>query len=237
MPVGSSAIRAHIEVEEGKTIAPGTVVAKTPREASGIKDITGGLPRVTEIFEARKPKEPSVIAEVDGAVELLSEKKRGKRTIIVRSETGIEREHLVPHGKRFLVHSGDYVKAGQALIEGPLVPHDILRISGEEAVQQYLVHEVQSVYRSQRVEINDKHIEIIIARMLRKVRIENPGDTNLLPGSIMDRFDFRAVNENLSKCLRITHRGDSEFAEGEIVPKDAIEQANAQIEALGGDPA
>ena len=131
--------RAHIEVEEGAAVAAGTVIAKTPREASGIKDITGGLPRVTEIFEARKPKEPSVIAEVDGAVEILSEKKRGKRTIIVRSETGIEREHLVPHGKRFLVHSGDYVKAGQSLIEGPLVPHDILRISGEEAVQQYLV--------------------------------------------------------------------------------------------------
>ena len=195
------------------------------------------MPRVTEIFEARKPKEPSVIAEVDGEVELLAEKKRGKRTIIVRSETGIEREHLVPHGKRFLVHTGDYVKAGQSLIDGPLVPHDILRISGEEAVQQYLVHEVQNVYRSQRVEINDKHIEIIIARMLRKVKIENPGDTNLLPGSIMDRFDFRAVNEDLSKCLRITGKGDSDFAEGDIVPKDAIEQANAQIEALGGEPA
>ena len=229
--------RAHVEIEEGTMISAGTVLAKTPREASGIKDITGGLPRVTEIFEARKPKEPSVMAEVDGEVELLSEKKRGKRTIIVRSETGIEREHLVPHGKRFLVHTGDYVKAGQQLIEGPLVPHDILRISGEEAVQQYLVHEVQSVYRSQRVEINDKHIEIIIARMLRKVKIENPGDTSLLPGSIMDRFDFRAVNDNLSKCLRITHKGDSDFAEGDIVPKEAIEQSNAQIEALGGDPA
>jgi DNA-directed RNA polymerase subunit beta' len=229
--------RAHIEVEEGKSINAGTVVAKTPREASGIKDITGGLPRVTEIFEARKPKEPAVIAEVDGLVEILGEKRRGKRTIIVRSETGLEREHLVPHGKRFLVHSGDYVRAGQALVDGPLVPHDILRISGEEAVQEYLVHEIQSVYRSQRVEINDKHIEIIVARMLRKVRIENPGDTSLLPGSVMDRFDFRAVNEGLSRCLKITHKGDSEFAEGTIVPRDAIEQANAQIEALGGDPA
>ena len=229
--------RAYINVNEGDKISAGTIIAKTPREASGTSDITGGLPRVTEIFEARKPKEPSVMAEVDGEVELLAEKKRGKRTIVVRSETGIEREHLVPQGKRFLVHSGDIVKAGQSLIEGPLVPHDILRISGEEAVQQYLVHEVQSVYRSQRVEINDKHIEIIIARMLRKVKIENPGDTNLLPGAIMDRFDFRAVNENLSKCLRITHKGDSDFLEGDIVPKDAIEQANTQIEALGGDAA
>ena len=229
--------RAYIDVSEGDSISAGTVIAKTPREASSTSDITGGLPRVTEIFEARKPKEPSVIAEVDGVVELLSEKKRGKRTIIVRSETGIEREHLVPQGKRFLVHSGDIVKAGQSLIEGPLVPHDILRISGEEAVQQYLVHEVQSVYRSQRVEINDKHIEVIIARMLRKVKIENPGDTNLLPGSIMDKFDFRNVNENLAKCLKISHKGDSDFSEGDIVPKDVVEQANTQIEALGGDPA
>ena len=229
--------RAYIEAGEGAMISAGTIVAKMPREASGIKDITGGLPRVTEIFEARKPKDPSVIAEVDGKVEILGEKKRGKRTIIVKSESGLEREHLVPHGKRFLVHSGDLVRAGQALVDGPLVPHDILRVSGEEAVQQYLVHEVQGVYRSQRVEINDKHIEIIIARMLRKVKIESPGDTNLLPGSVMDKFEFRKVNERLSNCLKITQKGDSEFEEGTIIPKDALEQANSQIEALGGTPA
>jgi len=229
--------RAHIVVEEGKMVNAGTVVATTPREATGVSDITGGLPRVTEIFEARKPKDPAVMAEVDGVVEILQEKRRGKRTIIVRSESGIEREHLVPHGKRFLVHSGDHVKAGQALVDGPLVPHDILRISGEEALQQYLVHEIQGVYRSQRVEINDKHIEIIAARMLRKVRIETSGDTNLLPGLVMDRFDFRQVNSNLSKCLKITHKGDSDFAEGSIVPKEALEQVNSQIEALGGNPA
>jgi DNA-directed RNA polymerase subunit beta' len=229
--------RAYIDAEEGAAVKAGTILAKTPREASGIKDITGGLPRVTEIFEARKPKDPAVIAEVDGTVEILGEKKRGKRTIIVKSESGIEREHLVPHGKRFLVHSGDLVRAGQSLVDGPLVPHDILRVSGEEAVQQYLVHEVQGVYRSQRVEINDKHIEIIIARMLRKVQIENPGDTNLLPGSVMDRFDFRLSNENLAKCVKISKKGDSDFEEGTIVPKDTLEQVNAQIEALGGDPA
>ena len=229
--------RAHIVVEEGKIVTAGTVLGKTPREAAGITDITGGLPRVTEIFEARKPKDPAVMAEVDGVVEILQEKRRGKRTIVVRSESGIEREHLVPHGKRFLVHSSDHVKAGQALVDGPLVPHDILRISGEEALQQYLVHEIQNVYRSQRVDINDKHIEVIIARMLRKVRIETSGDTNLLPGLVMDRFDFRQVNANLSKCLKITHKGDSDFTEGAIVPKEAIEQANSQIEALGGTPA
>ena len=229
--------RAYIEVEEGKPIDAGTIIAKMPREASGVKDITGGLPRVTEIFEARKPKDPAVIAEIDGSVEILGEKRRGKRTIVVRSESGLEREHLVPHGKRFLVHSGDGVRAGQALIEGPLEPHDILRVSGEEAVQQYLLHEIQGVYRSQRVEINDKHIEVIVARMLRKVRIENPGDTNLLPGLVIDKFDFRKANDNISRCLKISEPGDSEFEVGAIVPKETIEQVNAQIEAEGGAPA
>ncbi len=227
--------RAHLEVEEGQMISPGTLVAKTPREATGTQDITGGLPRVTEIFEARKPKDPAVIAEIDGTVELLSEKKRGKRSIIVRSESGIEREHLITHNKHLRVHSGDIVRAGDALVDGPLVPHDILRISGEEAVQQYLTREIQNVYRSQRVEINDKHIEIIVARMLRKVRIEHAGDTNLLPGSVMDKFDFRQANEAIMQCLKITEKGDSDFAVGSIVPKDVLDQANAQIESLGGE--
>ena len=229
--------RAHIEVNEGADVKAGSIIGKTPREASGVSDITGGLPRVTEIFEARRPKDPSVIAEIDGTVEILTEQKRGKRSIIVRSESGIEREHLVPHGKRFLVHSGDVVKAGQALVDGPLVPHDILMVSGEEAVQQYLVHEVQQVYRSQRVEINDKHIEIIIARMLRKVKIETAGDTNLLAGMIMDRFDFRHRNTELGNNIRITDIGDSDFELNQIVPKSTLEDINAEIEAAGGAPA
>jgi DNA-directed RNA polymerase subunit beta' len=229
--------KAHIEVNEGDTISAGTLLAKTPRDVAGTQDITGGLPRVTEIFEARKPREPAVIAEIDGTVELLGEKRRGKRTIIVRSESGIEREHLVSHGKHLRVHAGDFVRAGEALVDGPLVPHDILRISGEEAVQHYLTREIQNVYRSQRVEIDDKHIEIIVSQMLRKVRIESVGDTGLLPGSIMDKFEFRASNQRLTGCVRITEKGDSDFAEGAIVPKEALEQVNAQIEALGGDPA
>ena len=229
--------RAMITVQEGAEITPGTVIAEMPREAGGVSDITGGLPRVTEIFEARKPKDPAVIAEVDGEVEILTERKRGKRSIVVRSKSGIEREHLVPHGKHFLVHTGDQVKAGQALVDGPLVPHDILRVSGEEAVQQYLLHEIQQVYRSQRVEINDKHPEIIIARMLRKVKIENPGDSALLPGLVMDRFQFRQVNRELAKCIKVVDPGDSEYSEGTIVPKEAFEETNAQIETLGGTPA
>ncbi len=229
--------RAHIEVEEGAQISAGTLLAKTPREVSGTQDITGGLPRVTEIFEARKPKEPAVIAEIDGTVELLGEKRRGKRTIVVRSETGIEREHLVSHGKHLRVHAGDFVRAGESLVDGPLVPHDILRISGEEAVQHYLTREIQNVYRSQRVEINDKHIEIIVAQMLRKVLVESGGDTGLLPGSVIDKFEFREANGNLSRCVKITDPGESEFVENAIVLKESLEQGNAQVEALGGTPA
>jgi DNA-directed RNA polymerase subunit beta' len=229
--------KAYIEVNEGQAVSAGTLLAKTPREVAGTQDITGGLPRVTEIFEARKPKDPAVIAEIDGTVEILGEKRRGKRTIIVRSESGIEREHLVSHGKHLRVHSGDFVRAGEALVDGPLVPHDILRISGEEAVQQYLTREIQNVYRSQRVDIDDKHIEIIVSQMLRKVRIESVGDTGLLPGSVMDKFEFRKVNQNLAGCTKISEKGDSEFETGAIVPKDALEQANAQIETLGGKPA
>ncbi len=229
--------KAHIEVNEGDTITAGSLLAKTPRDVAGTQDITGGLPRVTEIFEARKPKEPAVIAEIDGTVELLGEKRRGKRTIIVRSESGIEREHLVSHGKHLRVHAGDFVRAGEALVDGPLVPHDILRISGEEAVQQYLVREIQNVYRSQHVTIDDKHIEIIVAQMLRKVHVESIGDTDLLPGSVLDKFDFRRANDDMENCVKIVDKGDSEFEPGAVVPREAFEQANAQVEALGGTPA
>jgi len=227
--------KAHLEVKEGQTIKAGALIAKTPREASGTQDITGGLPRVTEIFEARKPKDPAVIAEIDGEVAIQAEKKRGKRSIIVKSDSGIEREHLVTHNKHLRVHSGDSVKAGDSLVDGPLVPHDILRVSGEEAVQQYLTREIQNVYRSQRVEINDKHIEIIVSQMLRKVKIESPGDTNLLPGSVVDKYDFRNANNSVANCVRITNKGDSDYASDSIVPKKVLEQTNAQIESLGGD--
>jgi DNA-directed RNA polymerase subunit beta' len=229
--------KAYIEVSPGEKVAAGHVLAKTPREASGTQDITGGLPRVTEIFEARKPKDPAIMAEIDGKVELLGEKRRGKRTIVVKNESGVEREHLVTHGKHLRVHAGDIVKAGEALVDGPLVPHDILRISGEEEVQRYLVREIQNVYRSQRVDIDDKHIEIIVSQMLRKVKIETVGDTDLLPGSVMDKFELKQANEKIAAGLRITDKGDSEFAVGSVVPKDVLSQTNSQIEALGGTPA
>ena len=186
--------KAHIEVEEGRKVAPGTLLAKTPREITGTQDITGGLPRVTELLEARKPKEPAIISEIDGVVEL-GEKRRGKRTVIVKNESGQEVEHLVPIGKHLRVHRGDTVRAGDPLVDGPLILQDILRINGEEYLQNYLLREVQNVYRLHNVDINDKHIEIIISQMLQKVRIENPGETDLLPGAIVGKYMFRRTNQ------------------------------------------
>ena len=224
---------AGIEVAEASQITAGTLLAKTPREVGGTQDITGGLPRVTELFEARRPKEPAVIAEIDGRVELLDEKRRGKRTIIVKNESGIEREHLVPHGKYLRVHGGDRVRAGDALVEGPLVPHDILRISGEEAVQRYLLREIQNVYCWCRVEIDDKHLEIIVAQMLRKVRVESVGDTGLLPGSVIDKFEFRSKNMELMSCVKIKDPGDTDFRQGDIVPRDHFDAENLRVESTG----
>ena len=188
--------KAYIEVENGQRVVAGMLLAKTPREIQGTQDITGGLPRVTELFEARRPKDPAVLSEIDGMVEL-GDKRRGKRTIIVKGEGGLEREHLVPQGKNLRVHRGDHVKAGEALVDGPLVPHDILAIQGEKSVQGYLLREVQTVYRAQGVSIDDKHIEVILAQMMRKVQVEDPGDSDFLPGAVVDKFRFRDANAQL----------------------------------------
>jgi DNA-directed RNA polymerase subunit beta' len=230
--------KAHLEVRPGQQVLAGSLLAKTPREVAGTQDITGGLPRVTEIFEARRPRDPAVMAEVAGLVRL-GEKKRGKRIIWVQpvddagKAIGEEREHQVPHGKHLRVHTGDYVKEGEALVIGPLVPHDILRISGVDKVQEYLVREVQSVYRSQRVDIDDKHIENIVAQMLRKVKVETTGDTGLLPGIVIDKFAFRAVNDRLKDCVKIKEAGASKFEAGKIVSKEAFEEERARLEAEG----
>jgi len=188
--------KAHIEVEEGEEIKAGTVLARTPRELSRTQDITGGLPRVTEIFEARKPKDPAVMSEIEGVVEI-GEKRRGKQTIVVHGEKEMEREHLVPQGKHPRVHRGDFVRAGDPLVDGPLVLQDILRICGEEELQQYMLREVQNVYLSQNQRINDKHIELIVSQMLRKVQVDSMGDTDLLPGTVVDKFRFRRVNREV----------------------------------------
>ena len=229
--------KAHIEVEEGQEVVPGELLARQPRAMSGTQDITGGLPRVTEIFEARCPKEPAVMAEISGTVEIRADKRRGKMTIIVRNESGMEKEHHVPQDKQLLVHAGDAVEAGDPLIEGPHVPHDILRIKGEEALQNYLISEVQAVYRSQNVSITDKHVEVIISQMLHKVKVESPGESVFLPGEVVDRFKFRAENARLTKSIKISNPGDTEFKEDEIVLKTVLAEANDLVEEQGGEPA
>ena len=229
--------KARIEVDEGQEIPAGALLAQQPRAITGTQDITGGLPRVTEVFEARKPKEPAAMAEISGKVELRSDKRRGKMTIIVRSEAGMEFEHHVPHDKHLNVHSGDYVDAGEPLTDGPLVPHDILRIRGEEALQNYLLVEIQNVYRAQNVKINDKHVEIIIAQMLRKVKVENTGDTDLLPGDTLDKFKFRKANQQMADSVKISEPGDTDWAIGTIIDKAELEKSNEPILAIAGDPA
>lgn len=232
--------RAYLEVMDKQVITAGTVLAKTPKESALNMDIVGGLPRVTEIFEARTPRDAAVMARVSGKV-TFGERKRGKITVYIQPEDEKGREigdrvaHEVPQSKRQLVHTGDYVRKGDPLTQGPLKPHDILEVSGPEALQEYLVREVQGVYRSQRVEIDDKHIEIIVAQMLRKVRVKDHGDTHLLPGSQMDRFEFDKVNERLiQECVKIKNKGASVFAEGQIVNKEAYEEECVRIETEGG---
>ncbi len=229
--------KARIEVPNNQKVAAGQLIARQPKESAGTMDITGGLPRVTEIFEARKPKDPAVLAEISGTIEIRSEKRRGKMTIIVRSETGMEREHHVPQDKELQVHAGDFVDAGDPLIRGPIIPHDILRIKGEEALYQYLLTEVQNVYRSQGVKINDKHIEIILNQMLRKVKVEDPGDSKFLPGEVLDKFRFRFGNDAVQSSVKIADVGGTNYKEGEVVNRAEFKEANEAAEAAGKDPA
>ncbi|HNS21228.1 MAG TPA: DNA-directed RNA polymerase subunit beta' [Sedimentisphaerales bacterium] len=229
---------ARIEVVEGQAVQAGQLLAHQPRATGGTQDITGGLPRVTEVFEARKPKDPAAMAEISGRIELRSDKRKGKMTITIRSESGMEKEHHVPRDRHLNVHTGDNVEAGDALTDGPLVPHDILRIKGEEALQRYLIGEIQNVYRSQNVNINDKHVEIIISQMMRKVEIESVGDSTFLPGEVVDKFVFRKENERLTNSIKIASVGDSkEVQEGQILDKKELAKLNEKIEALGGTPA
>jgi DNA-directed RNA polymerase subunit beta' len=229
--------KARIEVKEGQQIEAGHMLARQPRSAAGSQDIVGGLPRVAEIFEARNPKDPAVMAEISGRVEIHSDKRKGKMTIRVISDSGIEKDHHVPQDKTLLVHTGDFVQAGDQLIEGPLVPRDILRIKGEEALWAYMLDEVQNVYRAQGVQINDKHIEVILSQMLRKVHVESPGDTDLLPQEVVDKFEFRQKNAQVAKMGSITDAGGTDLAVGALVDRDEIKEVNARAEAEGKEPA
>jgi len=186
---------AHVMVKEGKEVLPGETLAKTPRKESKTRDITGGLPRVAELFEARQPKDAAEIAKIEGVVDF-GPNQRGRRCLIIRDETtGATEDHLIPMGKHIVVFKGDRVKKGQQLTEGPVVPQEILEVCGPQELQRYLVDEVQQVYRLQGVEINDKHIEIIVRQMLRKVRITNPGDTEFLWGEQVSKQRFLEVNQ------------------------------------------
>ncbi|MGD0845412.1 MAG: DNA-directed RNA polymerase subunit beta', partial [Geobacteraceae bacterium] len=189
LPVG-----ANISVAEDSAVSAGDVIAKIPRETTKTKDITGGLPRVAELFEARKPKDYAVIAEIDGVVSFGKDAK-GKRKVIITPEMGEPKEYLIPKGKHISVHEGDHVRAGEALMDGSSNPHDILRVLGQKELAKYLVDEVQEVYRLQGVKINDKHIETIVRQMLRRVRIKEVGDTNLLIDDQLERYVFEEENE------------------------------------------
>jgi DNA-directed RNA polymerase subunit beta' len=191
-------IGAHIIVRDGEQVGGGDLLAKIPRMVVKTRDITGGLPRVAELFEARRPKDPAVISEIDGFVEF-GESKKNQRVMIVKSATGMAREYIIPHGKHPNVYKGDKVTAGQQLTDGPVVLQDILSVCGDKVLQEYLVNEVQEVYRLQGVRINDKHIEVIIRQMLKKVRVEDPGDTEFLATQQVDKWVFQKENTRVIK--------------------------------------
>ncbi|WP_298285417.1 DNA-directed RNA polymerase subunit beta', partial [Acidocella sp.] len=192
-----------LSVESGAQVHDGDVLARIPREGSKTRDITGGLPRVAELFEARRPKDHAIIAEIDGRVEFGKDYKAKRRVIVKNDETGEETEYLIPKGKHVSVQEGDYVRLGDPLVDGPRVPHDILRVLGVEALSDYLVNEIQDVYRLQGVKINDKHIEVIVRQMLQKVEILEPGDTTFLVGELVDRVEFDQENAKLAADERM----------------------------------
>jgi DNA-directed RNA polymerase subunit beta' len=186
---------AHLMVQDGEAVEAGDVLAKIPRETTKTKDITGGLPRVVELFEARKPKDPAVISEIDGMVKDGGVVKGQRKLIIVPDDAAEPREYSMPRGVHINVHEGERVRAGEQLMDGPSNPHDILRVLGEKELQKYLVNEIQEVYRLQGVNINDKHIEVIARQMMRWVKIEDVGDTEFLIEEQVDKFRFLEENE------------------------------------------
>ncbi len=224
LPVGS-----HIVVEEGDDIRSGQVLVKIPRVLSKLKDITGGLPRVTELFEARNPSNPAVVCEIDGVV-AFGAIKRGNREIIVEAKDGVVKKYLVPLSRQILVQDGDFVKAGAALSDGQTAPIDILAIKGPFAVQEYVVNEIQEVYRLQGVKINDKHVEVIVRQMMRKIKIEDAGDTKFLEGDTEDRLDFNMENDYIYDKKVVTEAGEStKLKSGQIVTLREIREENSVL--------
>ncbi len=223
-PVGG-----HVVVEDGQTVTTGTSLVKIPRTVGSAGDITGGLPRVTELFEARNPSNPAVVSEIDGEV-TMGKVKRGNREIIVTSKTGDQRQYLVSLSKQILVQEHDAVRAGTPLSDGSITPGDILAIKGPTAVQEYIVNEVQDVYRLQGVKINDKHFEIIVRQMMRKVQIDEPGDTTFLEQEIVDKLDFAEENDRIWGKKYVTDAGDSENLKvGQIISARKLRDENSTL--------
>ncbi len=224
LPVGG-----HIVVENNQTVETGATLVKIPRAVGGAGDITGGLPRVTELFEARNPSNPAIVSEIDGEV-TMGKVKRGNREIIVTSKTGDEKRYLVSLSRQILVQEHDAVRAGTPLSDGVVTPNDILAIKGPTAVQEYIVNEIQDVYRLQGVPINDKHFEIIVRQMLRKVMIEEPGDTTYLEQEMVDKFDFIEENDRIWGKKVVTDAGDSEnLHKGQIVALRRLREENSSL--------
>ena len=223
-PVGG-----HVVVEDGQVVKTGTTLVKIPRAVGKAGDITGGLPRVTELFEARNPSNPAVVSEIDGEV-TMGKVKRGNREIIVTSKTGDQKKYLVSLSKQILVQEHDAVRAGTPLSDGVITPNDILAIKGPTAVQEYIVNEVQDVYRLQGVKINDKHFEIIVRQMMRKVQINDPGDTTFLEQEVVDKLDFAEENDRIWGKKVVVDAGDSEnFQKGQIVTSRRLRDENSML--------
>jgi len=224
IPVG-----AHLAVNSGVTVRAGKVIAKIPRTIGKSRDITGGLPRVTELFEARNPSNPAVVSEIDGVVSYGSIK-RGNREIFIESKDGIKKRYMIPLSKHILVQDNDYVKAGTPMSDGAITPADILSIKGPTAVQEYLVNEIQEVYRLQGVKINDKHIEVIVRQMMQKVEIIDAGDTNFLPGQIVDKWLFREENDSILDMKVVEDAGESaSLKPGQIISSRRLRDENSTL--------
>jgi DNA-directed RNA polymerase subunit beta' len=222
LPTGS-----HIIIEEGDEVKAGQVIVKIPRILGKLRDITGGLPRVTELFEARNPGNPAVVSEIDGVV-IMGAVKRGNREITIQAKDGIEKKYLVPLTRQILAQDGDFVKAGTPLSDGQVAPFDILSIKGPFAVQEYVVNEIQEVYRLQGVRINDKHIEVIVRQMMRKVNIVDPGDTRFLEDDLTDKFEFVEENDYIFDKKVVTEIGDStKLRAGQIVTLREVREENS----------
>src|SRR5690606_26988622 len=224
LPTGS-----HIIPEDGEEVKAGQVLVKIPRVLGKLRDITGGLPRVTELFEARNPSNPAIVSEIDG-VATMGAIKRGNREIIIEAKDGVTKKYLVPLTRQILAQEGDFVKAGSPLSDGQISPQDILSIQGPFAVQQYVVNEIQEVYRLQGVKINDKHIEVIVRQMMRKVNIVDPGDTRFLEDDTVDRFEFVEENDYIFDKKVVTDAGDSnKLRAGQIVTLREVREENSAL--------